>query len=194
MRRENADEAASRNTVAAAHRAGHVSGYARWLLNPLRGRLQLLPSDRVLEVGCGPGFFSPAIARTLSAGHLTLFDAQAPMLEMAVQRLNKQRLANFTRVCGSADSLPFGDSEFDLVFMIAVLGEVPDRAAAIREAARVLRPGGRFSSTEAAGDPDRVKQTELDELAALAGLTKHKSWSGLLVKTFNYNKPARRAA
>ena len=67
--------------------------------------------------------------------------------------------------------------------------EVPDRATAIREVARILRPGGRFSSTEAAGDPDRVKRTELDAFAALAGLEKGESWSGLLVKTFNYNKP-----
>ena len=58
-----------------------------------------------------------------------------------------------------------------------------------REVARILRPGGRFSSTEAAGDPDRVKRTELDAFAALAGLEKGESWSGLLVKTFNYNKP-----
>jgi hypothetical protein len=45
------------------------------------------------------------------------------------------------------------------------------------------------ASTEAAGDPDRVKRTELDAFAALAGLEKGESWSGLLVKTFNYNKP-----
>ena len=148
----------------------------------------------MLEVGCGPGFFSPAIARKVSAGHLTLFDAQAPMLEMAVQRLEKQRLANFTGVCGSAHSLPFGDAAFDVVFMITVLGEVPDRAAAIEETARVLRSGGRFSSTEAAGDPDRVKQSELDKLAAAAGLLKGESWPGLLVQTFNYSKPVTRAA
>jgi ubiquinone/menaquinone biosynthesis C-methylase UbiE len=111
------------------------------------------------------------------------------MLEMARQRMAKQRLANFTSICGSADTLPFGNAAFDLVFMITVLGEVPDRSAAIREAARVLRPGGRFSSTEAVGDPDRVKQTELDDLAALAGLTKSESWPGLLVLTFNYSKP-----
>jgi SAM-dependent methyltransferase len=159
--------------------------YARWLLNPLRyliippgrivDRLQLSPTDRVLEVGCGPGFFSPAIARRLSAGHLTIFDAQAPMLDMARRRVAKQRLTNFTSVCGSGDGLPFADAVFDVVFMITVLGEIPDGAAAIREAARVLRSGGRFSSTEAAGDPDRVKQTELDELAALAGLAKGES-------------------
>jgi ubiquinone/menaquinone biosynthesis C-methylase UbiE len=74
--------------------------------------------------------------------------------------------------------------------MVTVLGEVPDRTAAIKEAARVLRPGGRFSSTEAAGDPDRVTRAELDELAASAGLEKGESWPGLLIKTFNYSKPA----
>jgi SAM-dependent methyltransferase len=177
--------------------------YARWLLNPLRylitppgrivGRLQLLPTDRVLEVGCGPGFFSPAVAYRLSAGHLTLVDAQAAMLEMALQRLEKQRLTNVSSVCGSADNLPFADALFDVVFMVTVLGEVPDRAAAVREAARVLRPGGRFSSTEAAGDPDRVKRGELDNLAGLAGLAKAESWSTFLVQTFNYNKPIMRA-
>jgi ubiquinone/menaquinone biosynthesis C-methylase UbiE len=188
--------------MAAAHRPGmYPVEYARWLLNPLRyltmppgrmvGRLQLSPTDRVLEIGCGPSFFSAAVARSLVTGHLTLLDAQAPMLEMAAQRLDQQRITNFTSICGLADALPFTDAVFDVVFMITVLGEVPDRASAMREAARVLRPGGRFSSTEALGDPDRVKQTELDELAALAGLVKGESWTGLLVQTFNYSKPAR---
>jgi ubiquinone/menaquinone biosynthesis C-methylase UbiE len=173
--------------------------YAAWLLNPLRyliappnriaDRLQLLSTDRVLEIGCGPGFFSPTIARRLSAGHLTLLDAQTPMLGMAAQRLEKHGLTNFATVSSQAESLPFANEVFDVVFMITVLGEVPDRAAAIKEAARVLCPGGRFSSTEQAGDPDRMKRTELDALAALAGLEKEKSWSGLLVKTFNYGKP-----
>jgi len=174
--------------------------YATWLLNPLRylimppgrivGRLRLLPTDRVLEVGCGPGFFSPIVARTLAHGHLTLLDAQEPMLAMAARRLEKSGLANFSRVCGLAESLPFPDAIFDVVFMVTVLGEVPDRAAAIKEAARVLRPGGRFSSTEAAGDPDRVSGMELDALTARASLMKGESRAGLLVGTFNYQKPA----
>src|SRR5215470_17309934 len=84
--------------------------YAGWLLNPLRylimppgriiGRLQLRPTDRVLEVGCGPGFFSPAVARRLSVGHLTLLDAQAPMLAMAVERLMKGGVTKFAGVAG----------------------------------------------------------------------------------------------
>jgi ubiquinone/menaquinone biosynthesis C-methylase UbiE len=174
--------------------------YAAWLLNPLRyliappsriaDRLRLSPMDRVLEVGCGPGFFSPAIARRLTAGHLTLLDAQRPMLKIAGHRLKELGLTNFVTVSGQAESLPFASEAFDVVFMISLLGEVPDRAAAIKEAARVLCPGGHLSSTEAVGDPDRVKRTELDALTVLAGLEKSESWSGLLIKTFNYSKPA----
>jgi hypothetical protein len=63
-------------------------------------------------------------------------------------------------------------------------------ATVINQAARVLRPGGCFSSTEAAGDPDRVTGMELDDYAKRAGLAKGESWSGWLVKTFNYRKPA----
>src|SRR5215470_8025215 len=87
-------------------RGMYPAEYAAWLLSPLRyviappGRIveraQLLPAYRVLEVGCGPGFFSPAIARKLTAGHLTLFDAQALMLRMATRRLRKHGLTNFT--------------------------------------------------------------------------------------------------
>src|SRR5262245_43088024 len=117
--------------------------YAAWLLSPLRYLIappsrmtehaQLLPLYRVLEVGCGPGFFSPAIARKLTAGRLTLLDAQAPMLKMAAERLKKHGLTNFASVLGQAESLPFADASFDVVVFITVLGEVTDRAATIKE-------------------------------------------------------------
>jgi SAM-dependent methyltransferase len=77
------------------------------------------------------------------------------MLKMAAQHLGKHGLTNFTSISGLAESLPFADAAFDVVFMVTMLGEVPDRATAIREVARILRPGGRFSSTEAAGDQPR---------------------------------------
>ena len=65
--------------------------------------------------------------------------------------------------------MPFASETFDVVFMVTVLGEVPDRAAAVKEAARVLRPGGEFSVTEAAGDPDRVRKNELDASGGACG-------------------------
>jgi len=172
--------------------------YASWLLSPLRylvmpprrivDRLELSSTDHVLEIGCGPGFFSAAIAKTLSGGHLTLFDAQEPMLDLASARMKRHNVANFTCVSGDASGLPFRDNAFDVVLMVTVLGEVSDRVAAIAEAARVLRPNGRLSITEAAGDPDRVKRAELDHLAAQAGLAIDKRWRGVVVATSNYRK------
>jgi len=174
--------------------------YAGWLLNPLRhliasprriaDRLALSSTDRVLEIGCGPGFFSPTVARRLPAGHLTLFDAQGEMLDMASRRMAQHALANFACVCGNAERLPFSRDAFDVVFMVAVLGEVGDPAAAMTEIARVLRPGGRLSSTEAAGDPDRVKPAELDALATCAGLHRGPCWPGWLIGTYGYTKRA----
>jgi SAM-dependent methyltransferase len=206
MRHANGDERGVGNTWQRfTGRGMYPVEYARWLLNPLRylimppsrivDRLQLLPTDRVLEIGCGPGFFSPVIARRLSGGQLTLFDAQAPMLEMALQRLQKQQLANFTGICGSADSLPFSDSAFDLVLLITAgrarlpSWRLPDRTPRQVRASR--DPG--FLVLRSTKNVHRA-ETELDELAALAGLAKRESWSGLLVQTFNYNKPARLAA
>ena len=149
--------------------------YARWLLNPLRHlicpawlivrRLQLKPTDRVLEIGSGPGYFSPSIARRLPAGRLTLFDVQRGMLELAARRLEERGQRNFECCEGDAASLPFEDGAFDVVVMVAVLGEVADRRAAVREVARVLKPGGHLSVTELPGDPDFVALDRLREHA-----------------------------
>ena len=172
--------------------------YAAWLLSPLRhliasptriaDRLLLSPADRVLEIGCGPGFFSPTIAQRLPVGHLTLLDAQEAMLTLASKRMRQRSLTNFICVCGNAERLPFVAEAFDAVLMVTVLGEVCDRPTAMTEVARVLRPRGHLSSTEAAGDPDRMQPAELDRLAAHAGLARGESWQGLLIRTHNYNK------
>jgi ubiquinone/menaquinone biosynthesis C-methylase UbiE len=155
--------------------------YARWLLNPLRHlifpvrslvrRLKLKPADQVLEIGSGPGYFSPAVARAIPHGTLTLFDAQSEMLAMAEVRLKARGLSNFDCFEGDAAALPFADNSFDVAFMVAVLGEVPDRQGAMNEAARVLKPGGRLVIAELPGDPDFVRRKEVKVRARNAGLT-----------------------
>jgi SAM-dependent methyltransferase len=101
--------------------------YASWLLSPLRylvtppsriaNRLQLSSTDHVLEIGCGPGFFSPSMTRKLSAGHLTLFDAQSQMLKLASLRMQHHGLTNYACACGKAERLPFAGETFDVAFM-----------------------------------------------------------------------------
>jgi ubiquinone/menaquinone biosynthesis C-methylase UbiE len=172
--------------------------YASMLLNPLRNlicpppllirRMRLRRRDQVLEIGCGPGYFSPAIAKYLTDGTLALFDYQNGMLDIAEERLKKRKLRNYTRRQGDAKALPFADVSFDIAFMVTVLGEVGDVDAALREAARVLKQGGRFSITEIFGDPDFVPRTQLKRHAAAAGLRFEKSFGPGFYYTCNFLK------
>lgn len=173
--------------------------YASMLLTPFRrlifppGRIIRLmrfkPSDQVLEIGCGPGYFSPAVARYLTRGSLTLFDYQDAMLDIAEARLKARGLSNYTRRQGDATALPFADKTFDAAFMITVLGEVGDADAALREAARVLKPGGRLSITEQFGDPDFIRLKELKRRAAAAGLAFERRYGPGFFYTVNFRRP-----
>jgi ubiquinone/menaquinone biosynthesis C-methylase UbiE len=135
----------------------------------LVGRLHLQPDSRVLEVGPGPGYFSADAARELPRGRLVLFDLQREMLEKARRRLHRADLANAAFVQGDGARLPFRSGSFDVAFLVAVLGEVPDSAGCLESLHRVLRPGGLLSITETIGDPDALSQVDTRALAEAKG-------------------------
>ena len=120
----------------------------------LADRLPLTPSSRVLEVGPGSGYFSVEIARRVPEGHLELFDLQPEMLEKARRKLEAAGLRNVGYTEGDAGELPFGEADFDVAFLVAVLGEVPDEQACLRSLYRVLRPTGTLVVHEHLPDPD----------------------------------------
>jgi len=147
--------------------------FRRLVFSPgqLVAHLQLTRRSRVLEIGPGPGFFSPAVARGVPDGRLELVDIQREMLLKARHRLRARGLSHvgFTQ-CG-ADALPFAAGSFDVVFLVAVLGEVPDPAACMRAVAHVLRRGGRLVCAELPGDPDALGVDDLRALTADSGLS-----------------------
>ena len=100
-----------------------------------------LPGRCMLDVGCGDGTLAHAAA---SRGALvTGIDPDPAMLAVARSRTRDAEIeASFLE--GRVEQLPFPDASFDVVAAITVLCFVPDAAGAVRELARVLRPGGRL--------------------------------------------------
>ena len=70
-----------------------------------------------------------------------------------MRRAGERGVANVEPSQADAAALPYDDDSMDAVVLTAVLGEIPDREGALREIARVLRPGGRLVVGELFGDP-----------------------------------------
>ncbi|MUM17154.1 MULTISPECIES: class I SAM-dependent methyltransferase [unclassified Mycobacteroides] len=135
-------------------------------------RLALRGSERVLEIGPGPGAFSAEIAQRLPSGHLDLFDVQPEMLKKVKRKLDRAGYRTVGFHSGDASNgLPFPDNTFDVAFLSSVIGEVPDKTACIQSLRKVLKPGGRLVFHEIFLDPDRLGIPELRALAEPEGFT-----------------------
>jgi len=144
----------------------------RIILSPekLVRHLHLTRTSRVLEVGPGPGFFSIDVARAIPDGRLELVDIQGEMLAKARGRLRRAGVRNAGCTRANAVALPFRSGAFDVVFLVAVLGEVSDPKACLASIADVLRPGGVLAVVELPGDPDAVDLEQLRTLSQGSGL------------------------
>lgn len=170
-------------------------GWAWLLENPWRrryrdpGRLAdacaLTPADRVLEAGCGSGLFTPALAAR--AGHVTALDADPRYLAHAARRT--AGAANVTAVHGDLAALPLPDASVDVVVLVSVLTEVPRPVDALRECARVLRPGGRIVVGEELFAPEYVRARTVDAWARSAGLKRVARQGGAWAYLHTYTPP-----
>ena len=117
-------------------------GWRRAILSPaqLSQRLQLRRGMSVLELGAGSGYYSRHVVEQLRAGRLVLLDLQVEMLSRNRARCDDKSVASVLFIAGDATNVPLVDASVDLVFMVAVFGEIPNQAACLSEIARVLRP------------------------------------------------------
>jgi len=150
----------------------------------LREVLRSEPGERILEIGPGTGYYTLDVAEWVGgapsaaegpngarpAGTIEIFDLQQEFLDHVMRRAAERGLANVVPTQGDATALPYEDGSMDAVILTAVLGEIPDRAAALREIARVLAPSGRLVVGELFGDPHFTTLASLKRQAAAAGL------------------------
>jgi ubiquinone/menaquinone biosynthesis C-methylase UbiE len=129
------------------------------------------PGERVLEVGPGTGYYTLVVARCLEpGGQIDILDLQPEMLDETMRRATARGLSNVVPTQGDAHELPYSDATFDAAFLVATLGEIPDKSRALRELRRVLKPGGRLVVGEGQPDPHMVPIRNLYEKASAAGL------------------------
>ena len=153
-------------------------------------RMALGPGMRVVEVGCGTGHLSGDVARRIEPGGILFcVDIRPVMVDKTMERVEKQGLHNVLGFAVPADKLPLDIYDIDLVFLVHVLGEISDRLPALREALRVLRPGGALSVTEAMIDPHYRFRNDVVKLCRQAGFEPVSIEGSLFYYTATFRKP-----
>jgi arsenite methyltransferase len=130
----------------------------------VRGRLGAQPGERILDIGCGPGFYCAELAEEVGpSGSIVGVDDSAPMLALARRRCAD--LGNVELFEGEATAVPVDDASFDAAISVQVQEYVPDVAAALAEIRRVLKPGGRvliwdidWATASVSGEPGRSER------------------------------------
>jgi len=162
----------------------------RFILSPkkLADRLYLKENFKVLEIGPGSGYFSVEVAKRIPHGYLELFDLQKEMLEKARRKILKAELYNAGFTLGDATNLPYKENVFDVVFLVAVLGEVTDPEVCLQNIYKVLKPSGLLSITEQPGDPDFLPLPVVRSLAEKQGFEFVKIFGRKKNYTANFRK------
>ena len=138
------------------------------------------PDDTVLDVACGPGIVVCAFARVVK--HATGLDLTPAMLDRARTLQGEKGLGNITWQLGEAMPLPYPDASFSIITSRFAFHHFLDPLAAIKEMARVCRPGGKvvvvdsapardtanaFNAMELVRDPSHTRAMPLEELKDL---------------------------
>jgi ubiquinone/menaquinone biosynthesis C-methylase UbiE len=137
----------------------------------LRAVLGPEPGERILEIGPGTGYYTLDMAEWVAPeGRVEIFDLQHEFLDHVMRRAAERGLDNVAPAQGDATDLPYEDASMDAVVLTAVLGEIPEPVAALREIRRVLKPAGRLVVGELFGDPHFTTLAALRREAGEAGL------------------------
>lgn len=142
--------------------------------NPFRRKLQppeetalrhgIQPGMRVLEVGPGNGTYTLGAARQIGPeGELVTIDIEPKMIERINQRIAAEGMTNIEARVADVYELPFEDQSFDLIYMIAVINEIPNMQRALKEFQRVLKPTGTLVFSELFMDPDYPRAETLTQ-------------------------------
>lgn len=99
---------------------------------------------KVLEIGCGRGVGTEIIFERFGAGEVHAFDLDPKMVGIARRRLAKFGQQKLRLSVGDAERIDAADNSYDVVFDFGIIHHIPKWEDAVKEVARVLKPGGKF--------------------------------------------------
>lgn len=130
------------HTIAAAMEARANDPAMRRICADYMGSLTLPEGGRILEIGCGAGAATRHVLKHAAPAELVGVDPSPGLLEIAQDALSADPRVRFEQ--GDAGSSGQPDAVFDIVLAHTVYSHLPDPVAALSEAMRVLKPGGRL--------------------------------------------------
>jgi ubiquinone/menaquinone biosynthesis C-methylase UbiE len=150
----------------------HTSGLAFWMIglmhdNPLLPLLKnpyrsletagLKPGQKVVEVGCGPGFFTiPAAKIVGTSGIVYAIDINPRAVKRVEAKMRKCGIANIKPLLGNAANSGLSDSSIDLAFIFGLRYIAGGLSNLISEMYRILKSGGLLSFEKTTGSDDKL--------------------------------------
>jgi ubiquinone/menaquinone biosynthesis C-methylase UbiE len=146
----------------------------------------------VLDAGCGPGRLTIPLAQRVGPdGRVVALDIQPQMLARARQKAEAAGLGHIDFVEAGLGGGRLPASTFDRAFLVTVLGEIPNREAALAEIYCALKPDGILSVTEALPDPHFQTQSAVRQLANRTGFVPAMIWKNPAAYTWHLVKKER---
>ena len=145
----------------------------------------------VLDAGCGPGRVTLLLGKEVGpSGKVIAVDLQQGMLDVVQRKAQQEKLVMVEFV-----KLPLGEGKLppyqaDRAVMAAVLGEIPQQAAALQEVFAALKPGGVLAIAETIFDPHYQRKAHVLDLAQAAGFTEVGFTGNCLAYTVYLQKPS----
>jgi ubiquinone/menaquinone biosynthesis C-methylase UbiE len=193
-----------RVTASVVHQFGHPRGIAGqaagWVMAHRRSNrqrntwvvslLDVQPTDRVLEVGFGPGLAISELARRVTEGCVYGIDHSNLMLHQATKRnATAIRAGGVELVHTSVDQLPSFVAPLDAILAVNSVGFWPDPAKQLDDLRNLLRPGGRIALATQPRCPGATEDTTAQAGRELQDLLNHAGFTHIRVETLNLDPP-----
>ena len=149
------------------------------------------PGMAVLDAGCGPGRLTISLAgRVGDGGQVVAVDIQPGMLDRVREKLSAAGIGNVQLIQAGLGDGDLGAERFDRAVLVTVLGEIPDRQAAMGEVFDALKPGGLLAVTEVIFDPHFQRRSTVARLATAVGFQPRETHGNRIAYTMILERPA----